>query len=233
MDSRWLALAAAAVCLSGCVVHVSTGPTRHSTQDYERGSTEKLRVELRMGAGELKVRGGADQLAHTDFMYNVDAWRPDVRFHPGANAELIIEQPGKSHTTIGNTKYNWDVQLADDVPTEIVAHFGAGDANLDLGTLDLRRVEVEMGVGELRMDLRGKPKKDYDVRIRGGVGEATIRLPHDAGVYATGRGGIGEVKAEGLRKEGDHWINDAYDTANVRVHVDVEGGIGSITLIGN
>src|ERR1039458_5551387 len=36
-----------------------------------------------------------------------------------------------------------------------------------------------MGVGELHMDLRGKPKHDYDVRIHGGVGEATIHLPRD------------------------------------------------------
>jgi len=36
-----------------------------------------------------------------------------------------------------------------------------------------------------------------------------------------------------LKKEGDHWENDAYATAKVKVRVDVQGGIGSITLIGD
>jgi len=117
------------------------------------------------------------------------------------------------------------------VPVDLIAHFGVGESQMDLGSLDLRRVEVQMGVGELHMDLRGKPKHDYDVRIHGGVGEATIHLPHDVGVYASGRGGIGEIHTEGLRRQGDHWVNDAYNDAKVRIHVDVEGGIGEITLI--
>ncbi len=54
---------------------------------------------------------------------------------------------------------------------------GAGESRLDLEELSLRRVNVEMGVGELRMDLRGTPKNDYSVSIHGGVGEATIYLP--------------------------------------------------------
>ena len=54
-----------------------------------------------------------------------------------------------------------------------------------------------MGVGELKMDLRGTPKHDYNVDIRGGVGEATVHLPRDIGVYATGSGGIGEIHLKG------------------------------------
>jgi predicted membrane protein len=92
-------------------------------------------------------------------------------------------------------------------------------------------VEVEMGVGQLDLDLRGAPQRDYDVRIRGGVGEATIRLPRDVGVSAEANGGIGSVHTEGLRREGAHWVNDAYDRAKTTIHLDVQGGIGAINLI--
>ena len=44
-----------------------------------------------------------------------------------------------------------------------------------------RGVEVDMGVGQLDMDLRGVPKHSYDVRIHGGIGEATVRVSADAG----------------------------------------------------
>jgi hypothetical protein len=232
MNSRCLVVVGGALFLSSCLIQVNTGPTRHEFREFGREGVERLRVDLHMVAGELKVRGGAEKLARADFTYNVEAWKPEVRYHGATGSgDLTIEQPGGNHSSIGDTTYRWDLQLANDVPVELIAHFGVGESQMDLGSLDLRRVEVQMGVGELHMDLRGKPKHDYDVRIRGGVGEATIHLPRDVGVYASGRGGIGEIHTQGLRRQGDHWVNDAYDGAKVRIHVDVEGGIGEITLI--
>lgn len=233
MFVKYLALLGGIVGLAGCVVEMHTGPTRHETRDFDRKGAERLRVNLHMGAGEVRVSGGASQLAHCNFTYNVDSWKPQVTYHTlGGSSELSIEQPGNSHAHIGDNTYLWDVQLADDVPTEVEAHLGAGDARLDLGSLSLRRVQVDMGVGELRLDLRGAPKHDYNVNIQGGVGEATIRLPKDVGVYATGSGGIGEIHTEGLRKQDDHWVNDAYNDAKVRIHVEVHGGVGQINLLG-
>jgi hypothetical protein len=221
-----------ALCLTGCVVEVHNGPTHHDFREFERQGVESLRLDLHMGAGEVKVRGGAAKLARADFAYNVEQWKPEVTYHTlGGAGELSIEQPGGSHTHLGNTTYTWEVQAADDVPLELIAHLGAGEARLDLGRLSLRRVEVDMGVGELHMDLRGTPQHDYNVRIHGGVGEATVYLPHGVGVYASGSGGIGEIHTEGLRQQGEHWVNGAYNDARVRIHVDVEGGIGQINLI--
>jgi hypothetical protein len=51
-------------------------------------------------------------------------------------------------------------------------------------------------------------------------------------VYAEASGGIGSIETRHLRGVDGHWVNDAYDHAKVRVHVAVEGGVGSIRLIG-
>ena len=111
------------------------------------------------------------------------------------------------------------------------AKFGAGEADLNLGSLSLRSLDVEMGVGELKLDLRGNPKRSYDVRIRGGVGEATVRLPKDVGIEADAQGGIGGINATGLRKENGRYVNDAYDSAKTKIHLNIRGGIGNINLI--
>jgi hypothetical protein len=221
----------AAACLSGCTVDTVSGPTRHETRSIDRDTSETARVDLQMGAGELRVDGGASGLAQADFNYNVPAWKPDIRYHSFAGrADLSIRQPaGSGH--LGETKYDWDVRLNNEIPIDLMLHFGAGEAKLYLGGLNLRSIEVEMGVGELNMDLRGAPKHDYEVRIRGGVGEATVHLPANAGIYAKAEGGLGEIKAEGLRQAGQHWENDWYDSAKPQVRVDVKGGIGQINLI--
>jgi predicted membrane protein len=114
---------------------------------------------------------------------------------------------------------------------DLEVHCGAGESHLDLGDLSLRRVNVEMGVGELHMDLRGAPKNDYAVSIRGGVGEATIYLPTGVGIEAEAKGGIGDINTTGLEKRDGRYVNDALGHAKTTVRLNIQGGIGSIRLI--
>ena len=123
------------------------------------------------------------------------------------------------------------MRFNDNVPLDLRVEFGAGEGRLNLGSLSLRSVEFEMGAGTLSLDLRGTPSKDYSVRVRGGVGEATVYLPKEIGISATASGGIGDISVTGLRKSGDRYVNDAYERAAVRIRLDVQGGVGSIKLI--
>jgi hypothetical protein len=233
MNARCLPLLAGVLCLSSCVFHTTaTGPVQYDARAVERDASEHVRVELNMGAGELRVSGGTQKLMQGDFTYNVASWKPSIRYSStGSLGSLTIEQPDASSVHIGNVTYQWDLRLNKEVPLDMKVHFGAGKARLDLGSLALRSVEVAMGVGELDMDLRGTPKRSYSVRVQGGVGEATIRLPGDVGVYAEAAGGIGEISARGLRREDGHWVNDAYEDSRVRIRLDVHGGVGAIHLL--
>jgi N-terminal domain of toast_rack, DUF2154 len=230
MSARILLVPLAAACFAGCVVETVSGPARRESRVIPRDTSETARVDLRMGAGELRVNGGAEDLMNAMFNYNVSAWRPEVRYRSFAGrADLTIRQPeGSRH--FGNSKYDWDLRLNDEIPMDLLVHFGAGEARLNLGSLNLRSIQVDMGVGEINLDLRGTPKRDYEVRIRGGVGEATVRLPPDAGIYAIAEGGIGDIKVRGLRQEGRHWVNDLYGGAKTQIRVDVRGGVGAINL---
>ncbi|MGA1997961.1 MAG: toast rack family protein [Bryobacteraceae bacterium] len=220
--------------LCGCVVTSDrAGPARYEARSFERGSVEELHLDLRMGAGDLKVGTGTSKLAQTYFTYNIDRWKPEVRYDfQGTRADLSIRQPREHGLHFGSNRYEWDLRLSREVPLYLRASFGAGHAQLDLGSLPLRDVQVDMGVGQLDMDLRGAPRHDYNVRIHGGVGEATIHLPATVGVYAEASGGIGSIEARNLQKTGGHWVNEAYQHASVRIRVTVEGGVGSIRLIG-
>jgi hypothetical protein len=205
---------------------------QHDFRSIELDAAETVRVQLRMGAGRLRVGAGSSKLARVDFTYNVPSWKPAVRYQVTAGrGDLTIEQPKTGHTRFGNTKYEWDVSLNRDVPIDLNVNFGAGDAELDVGELTLKGVDIEMGVGKLQLDLRGSPKRNFDVRIRGGVGEATVRLPRDVGVTAEAHGGIGQIETSGLRRDGNRYFNDAYRDAKTRIHLDIRGGVGAIRLI--
>jgi hypothetical protein len=186
---RYVLLAAALGCAACGIMACGfkpAGPMQHDSSSIDRDNSEMVRVNLNMGGGDLRVAGGTGKLVDADFDYNVPEWKPEVSYSTGT---LTISQPGRDGVHIGlHQKNAWNVRLNRDVPMEIMARLGGGDATLDLGSLNLRRVEMEMGAGDLKMDLRGSPKGSYDVRVRGGAGDATVDLAQRGGSRRDGYG---------------------------------------------
>ncbi len=184
-----------------------------------------------MKAGEMNVRGGADKLIDGSFEFNVPAWEPKIdSSNSGSHAEIRISQPQSGHFG-GNRHYVWNLGINNQVLLDLSVNCGAGQARLNLGDLDLRHVEVHMGAGQVDLDLRGTPTHDYDVEISGGVGQATVHLPENVGIWAEAHGGLGSITVTGLDKKDSHWENGLYDKAKVNVHLKVEGGIGEIRIV--
>jgi len=218
--------------LTACIQRMEpSGPTRHESRSIERGKAEMVRVDLHMGAGELKARSGTSHLFDGDFTYNSNFCKPEVRYDESSFRGHLEIQPPSNTAKLGNNKCAWDVRFSEEVPLDLNVHFGAGEARLDLGHLDLRSLTINMGVGQLTVDLRGQPKHDYDVQVHGGVGEAIVHLPTDVAVIATAHGGIGGIDVRGLHKDGDRWINETSRHGNSTIRVSVNGGIGHIQLI--
>lgn len=229
MKVGWI-LPLAALC-GGCVVQ-HAGPTQHDFQAIDRDKAEMVNVRLQMGAGKLRIDTGTDKLVAADFTYNVPAWKPEVRYTKNADrGTLTIEQPPTEGIHMAGTEYEWDLRMNREVPLDLDVKFGAGEAHLDVGGLTLRSVSVDMGVGQLDLDLRGNPKKSYDVQVHGGVGEAVVHLPSDVGVEAEAQGGLGSIEASGFQHEGNRYYNRAWEDAKVRIHLDIHGGVGSIRLL--
>ena len=108
---------------------------------------------------------------------------------------------------------------------------GAGQSDLQLRDLDVRRVDINIGAGEMQLDLTGARKNNLDVEIQGGVGSATIALPKDVGAKVHASGGIGAVSADGLTKQDGDYINSAYGKTPATITVDIQGGVGAISLV--
>jgi hypothetical protein len=222
-----LALVATAALLSGCGFN-STGETRNDTVTFDLDDSKSVRVNLRMGGGELKVTSGTAKLMEGNFSYNVPEWKPVVDYKAGSG-ELSISQPGYS-ASFGNSVNTWAVNLNRSVPLDIVANIGAGEASLALGELNLSRVDLNIGAGKMSVDLRGEPKRDYTVQILGGVGDTTVQLPKDVAISATATKGIGDISIEGLEQRDGVWVNPDRIGAPVTVRIDIKGGVGQINL---
>jgi len=218
--------------LAGCVVNLDHGRSaQHDIQSIDLDKSEMARVEIKLGAGELQVDGGSPKLMEADFEYNIPTWKPIVRYDASSfRSQLHIEQPGTVHGG-SHVDYKWNLRFNDKLPLDVDMDLGAGEARMNLGSMNLRSVRVNVGVGEVTLDLRGKPTRDYSVNVNGGVGHAKIYLPNDVGVIANAAGGIGDVNVRGLEKRGGQWINPQHENAPVTIRLDVKGGIGQIEII--
>jgi hypothetical protein len=204
--------------LAGCGNDVRLGPMEHDTKVLDLDKSEMTRVEIKMGAGELRLAGGASNPGS----------KPQVEYHStGVRSDIDVHPSG----TVQHGESKWDMRFNDSVGMDLVVKMGAGEAHLNLGSLNLRSVAFDLGAGEVDADLRGHPKRSYDVRINGGVGQATIHLPRSVGISATAVGGIGEVNVSGLEKRNDRWINPGHENDPVNIRLDVKGGIGQIDVI--
>jgi hypothetical protein len=208
------------------------GKMQRESESVDPKDAQSVRAQLKMGAGELNLTGGADQLMEGDFSYNVAEWKPEVSYDvSGKMGELVVRQGGSEGSNLGGEARNeWDIRLNDELPTDLVVQLGAGESDLDLDSLTLEGLKLQMGAGKTTVDLAGDYAQSFDASIQGGVGEATVMLPSGVGVKAKAQGGLGKIDAVGLERVGDSFVNDAYGESDVTLHVDVQGGVGEINL---
>jgi hypothetical protein len=223
--------AVAALFLVSCGTQ-GIGDLQRESRSVDLDNSQSVRAELKMGAGELNLTGGADALVEGDFAYNVADWKPEVNYDVTGDAgELSVEQGSGEDVPVGGEVRNeWDLRLNDDVPIDLNVEMGAGESDLDLDSLTLTGLDLQMGAGKTTVDLTGDYDRDLSATIEGGVGEATVRLPSAVGVKVNAEGGLGAINTQGLQREGDAYVNDAYGDSDVTLDVDVRGGVGRINL---
>src|SRR3712207_25348 len=134
---------------------VEVGELRTESRSVDLENADSVRANLRIGLGKLNVGGGADSLMEADFAYNVAAWQPEVNYEVvGDTGELTVEQQGlREGIPTRDVRNEWDLRLGDEVPVDLSVQMGGGVGNLDLDSLDLMGLNLDVGAGVSRVDL--------------------------------------------------------------------------------
>jgi hypothetical protein len=229
--SLLLVVLCAAVLLAGCAPRARVGDLQTESQSIELVDAEAVRVEILMGAGELAVSGGAEELLEADFAYNVAELKPDLEY---TNDTLVVRQPeGIGLPVLENIEEfqnEWRLRLNDKVPMDLTVDMGAGSITLQMGDLSLTRLEVTLGACEGTVDLRGDWAHDLDVTIDVGAANVSVLLPSDVGVRVEVDAGPTAIQTSGLTKQGSGYVNAAFGASEVTLHLALETGIGLVKL---
>jgi hypothetical protein len=221
----------AALLLASCGSRARMGDLQSESRSVELGDSKSVDVQIRVGAGNLEIRGGAAKLLEADFTYNVAKLKPEVDYMDGT---LVVWQPGAKGLPvlrdITDHRNEWGLRLNNEVPMDLSVDVGAGSSDLRLADLSLTGLAITLGAGGSTIDLSGDWVRDLDVTIDTGAADITVRLPKDVGVRVEVESGPHTIDASDLEHDGDVYTNAAYGSSEVTLQVKMEAGIGLINL---
>lgn len=255
----WIIMAAASTLLAtiSCEVNLPSariGELQTKSEAVQLADVDTVNVVINMPAGELVVGGGAIDLLEAEFVYNVAEIEPEIEYR---NGTLRVTSPEvdlgpRSLFDLGDFRNEWDLLFNEDVLMDMSIEVGATLSTLNLGTLSLTsldftagagdvsldlssssflsRLEIDAGVGELTVDLRGEWQDDLDASIKAGVGNFSVLLPRSVCVRVEVDSGIANVNAFGFIWDGNIYSNDACSESEFTMRVDIDAGLGNINL---
>ncbi|WP_221568142.1 toast rack family protein [Alkalihalobacillus sp. TS-13] len=209
---------------------IKEGTTK--TQGINRKNETELDVKLQLGTGKLDLHDGTKEIMEGMFTFYGESSEPEIAYDISESGIGKLVVPQKSITTwlLKKAKQEWDVALNGDLPLALKVELGAGKSKLGLSKLNLKDLHIESGVGETEIDLAGEWKNSFRVKIDVGVGKMKIRVPIHAGVKVEVDKGIGKVKADHFIIVGDSYQNQSYETADVKLDIDLDVGVGEVIL---
>jgi hypothetical protein len=234
------------------------------------GGATSARVKLSLPIGESTIREVDDASTLIDADMNF-VGEMVFNVQGETEKTVNLSQTSDSWQSWMNpANWNWDagkqlhstIGLSKSVPMVLDIHGGVGKSDIDLSRMRINNLDVNGGVGEIimtlpttadslnlraqvgvgRMELTVPVAINLGARIKGGVGETSIRLPADAAVRLEANSGVGGVTVGsrlqkisgdngnfGLGKDGV-WETANYSSAATKISIHYDGGVGQLIV---
>jgi len=143
---------------------------------------------------------------------------------------LTLRQQGHRPSSVG-LRQTLAMGFQSAIPLELSIKTGVITADLDLSPYQLRRLDIDSGVGTFHIKL-GYPQGTMVGSINSGVGTINLAIPSGVSLRVTGDFGVGirELSAAGLKRSGGAWQDDQFDSAQSRIDLHISGGVGRLSI---
>ena len=191
--------------------------------------TEQYNVEIKYGAGELKIDGkfDADNLVHCK---SYGSLRHEVK-ESGEETRVKLWSPAHIGPFRFVNRRKWDVVLDGSLPCDLTLNTGACDTKVDLSDTLVKSLKLDTGASSTRIKL---PENAGMTKVRGSGGAASLSLiiPSNVAAHIEVKGGIysASVNKNRFPRQGNAYESPDYETAANKVDVKLDMGLGSIDI---
>lgn len=187
-----------------------------ATFDFKNGD---LHIKALEKTAALLVKG--------ELSFNRLSQEPNINFDPKDGvANLVITSSG-SNLPVDISGGSWDLSLSPVVPLEITVKSSSGKNNLELASLDIPKLKLDLGKTQTSLQLANKKAQ---IQITATSGSITISPPSDAAVKLKIAEGTSVDIATRFIKIGEGYQSDGYDNAKEPIEISVNPGSAKLTV---
>ena len=228
-----LLLGVLAIAVSGIVPPLGgSGVATTETITLPVGNARRAEVDIAFGAGSLNISALPESAGLIEGKLDLaNNEKADWESRQGGDT-IYFKLRSRGHWNMwsgriwSETKV-WEIGLTRDLPLKLTFNAGVGRSTLDLSQLNISDLRLRGGVGQVALTLPRRGK--LDARIDGGVSEVTVLAPAGMALRIRADGGIGGVTVDGhFDRSGDVYTSPGYATAENRVDLRIDGGIGRV-----
>ena len=128
--------------------------------------------------------------------------------------------------------FNWNLNLTRDIPISLTINTGASESRIDLSELRVPYLKLETGASSTTLTLPAQAGNTL-AEINAGVASVDIHVPEGVAARIRIKEGLSARSinsARFSRLEGNIYQSPDYDQAANRVELNIEAGIGSISI---
>jgi hypothetical protein len=184
-------------------------------------------VRIQFGAGELMTHPAAAGML-------VDGtFRGGVKERLVGPGEVELSQDLDTGVPWIDTASAWDVGLTAEVPLDLRLDTGAYRGRIDLGPLRVAHLELHTGASDTHIRLP-QAAGMTTVRAESGAASLILEVPNGVAARIRSRMALGSTSIDQARfpRAGEGYESPGYATAANRVDIDVQGGVGSVKVMG-
>lgn len=108
-----------------------------------------------------------------------------------------------------------ELSLAGGIPWKVWIDTGATDLSADLERLEVESIQLNAGAANVELALGRPAREGSRVSIAAATTHLALDLDSSTPLRFSINPGIREIKAEGMHRDGDTWVNDAYIDAKM------------------
>ncbi|MFL7794257.1 MAG: LiaF domain-containing protein [Anaerolineae bacterium] len=216
---------------------VFSGPRTFETEEatIPLEGADEARIHIGHGAGRLRVSSGAssDALLSGSFGGGLEqkvkreSNMLDVKLSmcvSGAHfAFPWMWGPGRS--------LDWEIDLNEEIPLSLDLETGASDTRVDLTNLRVTDLRLQTGASSSEITLPANAGHTKAI-IRSGAASVKVRVPDGVAARIKAGGGIADIQVDKNRfpRIDGVYQSEDYATAANKVDIDIETGVGSISV---
>ncbi len=201
----------------------------------EMGDVEEAAIEIELAAGDLIIGSLTDSpnLMEGWYRYRGDGLGVSKTFEvlDGKGRLRLESRRGAFSWPFRGPGDRWDIALTPQIPLALSIETGIGGAALDLRDLQVMSLDLNVGVGSVNVVFPASAGLTIAM-VDGGVGDLTLEIPSNVAAMIKVDLGIGSLDIDEGRfpKSGDRYISSDFATAENRLELEVDGGIGRISV---